>query len=552
MLTDLFSLATYKSHEIPLRDESSMESRKKHEKKAHGKGKVKEKDPDKAFKKFSCRSRPKHSECDGVWDACRGQTPGRPEWTVKWAPCRLDDATRFMKDTHGCTPDSRSVEVGTRHSQKKHRNLEKFVYGPTLPQKWRKAKAAREKDNTGLQAGARAQNQDHPLQPPTTGHQVPPMARDMFDPQLMAQQQHLNPQGKAKIESWMDGHRGANPGMASGPRPPPMMVPPPRAAPPGQQPGRSHHRKPSRQPAPGEYPQPSAKMPPAPAPAPADERRHKRRHHKQGSELGPGAVQDFPPRPTMPAGPPMTLGFSSPGPVQEMPMTRAMASAPAPVMPSPQIAPDGQQHRRRHHKSRGKPEAGEAMDPRATYPPPGSMPAGIASPMGMTGPPGMPTPPLSVRESMSDMAKDAMPVPLDPRLRRPGGPSAATPYMPRPIDHPMPHARRATHDIPGQVTSLLPAPPPLAPGAPGPQLFPMERPPPPRAGAMTPLHRHPPFPLDITSPPPLRPTQQQKQPTPVSMPAFPGTRPGSVVSSAASVTPPPPVPTPPLHAAVLD
>lgn len=577
MLTGLYWLATYESHEIPLRVESSMQSHKKHEKKAHGKGKVKEKDPDKAVKKFSCRSRPKHGECDGIWDYHRHGLIRGPKWTVEWAPCRLDDATRFMNEKHGhaFNPSSRSddnVEVGIRYSQKKHRNLEKFVYGPTLPQKWRKrAKAAREKDNTGRQAAARAQNQNYQVQQPTIGIQAPPMGRKMFDPQLMAQQQYLDPQ--AKIQSWMDGHRGANTGMAYGPPPPPPMMPPPQAAPAGQQQGRSHHCEPSRQPAPGEYPPPSANMPPAPAPA--DGQRHRRRHHKSGSELGPGPVQDFPLRPTMPAGPPMPPSFSGPAP--GMPMTRAMD--PAPMMHSPQIAPDGQQHRRRHHKSRGEPGPGEDMEPRATYPPPGSMSAGMASPIVMTVPPGMPppqgqpcgrqhhrrergpegghshdgqlpTPPLTIRECMSILEEEAVPVPPDPRLRGPRGPAAATPYMPRPIDQPMPPAGRAAHDTP--VTTLLPAPPISAPGAPGPRLFPMKGPPPPQAGGMAPPPRPPSFPRDNTSPRPLRPTKQQQQPPPVSMPAFPGTRPGSVVSSAASVRPPPAAPTPPLHPAVLD
>lgn len=562
------------------------------------------------------------------------------KWEVQWVPCREEDAIAYMERKHGhryrdppSSDDEKSKHHKT-HSKKDHKTHGASYTSGASRERPAAARAPRAGQDMPAPTTIRPQRQGHQMQPAATAKEVTHMVREMFDPQP-----HLDPERRANIQSWVNGHAGPNPGMASGQSvrppqsirppqsmagphhmspnpgpPPPMMIPPTQAAPGGQQPGRSHHGRSSRQPAPGEYRQPSANMPPAPAPAPADERRHKRRHHKSGSELGPGPVQDFPLRPPMPQ------GFPGPGPgpapAPEMPMSRAMAQGP--MTSPPQIAPDGQRHRRRHHKQRGEPEPGEDMEPRAAYPPPGSMPGGLASPMGMTEPPGMPspqgqpygqqqhhrrervpeggyshdgqlpTPPLSIRESMSLTDEQGMPVPPDSGLRWERDPSAAKPYMPRHPDRPIPLASLATRDIPVTVTTLLPAPPfpgPGAPGLPRPQLFPMDMPPPSGAGGMAPPPPPPSFPRDIASPPPMRPTQQQRsvagtpgpqslavrsrpgalsravpppdqrakqQPTPVSMPAFPGTHPGSRVSSAASVRPPPPAPTPPLHPAVLD
>lgn len=285
--------------------------------------------------------------------------------------------------------------------------------------------------------------------------------------------------------------------------------------------------------------------------APDEQHRHGRRNRHKSSrepEPGPGPVQDsyrgsiMPPAPLMPAGMISPIGMTVP-----------------PEMASPRAPPDGQHHQTHRHRHRRGPN-GHSSQEQLPLPP-------AANP-----------PPQSMRECMSIMAEEAIPMhPAQNIAAAQGMPMAPqAPGTSVSPGFPAPPTRNIASGPAAQVASGAPGPgemrppalampqagsmvvamgwscriPPPPPPVPRTQLLPMGGPHargPPWAQAMAmrmapgELPRPPKMPLDL-----------RMQPPPTSMPSSPGTGPGSPVSSGSSVCPPPPAPMPPLYLGALD
>lgn len=570
--------------------------------KKHRKGATKDKDKDNTYEKLSCDRRPKHSACDGKWFRFPKRGPeGDVEWVVEWAACREKDAVRFMKEKHGYIFNPKSgnendLKPEKRYSQKKHPGLHGFFFSAPRP-----SHKPRE------QAGGRQRNERRQRPPPAPAET--PAERDergarnleMFQ-RASRDQEAAKQQNYQRVDAWMAEQEGPATAMPSNqsPAPPPgmasipgmappqrtytsgtgnmapaPMMPSPQDARPGEKHQKRRHQKSSNKNGPEQEPQPSTAVPPPGTPHGGEHRPHRPRHPKakpEQEQQPSTAIQ--PPRimltgmasprgmvvpPQVPStqGPtiaqhqrhlPVRTSHSSHGPG---PQTSAiMPQPPEAPAPAPAVGPDtfayplqaptgGQRSNRRHQKSSRKPEAelkGPPQPPSVIIPPPGSMPT-----------------------TMANLAGGAMSVP------RPGGPqgysdvhtagpSNKSPPPPS-MDTTMPR-RPAAEEM-----SLLPAaqPDPGMPALPRTHLFPTAPPqaevivvtadgaPGPQATRARSSRRGAPPKADMAMQP-----RPRMEPTPMSMPRFPGAGPGTPVPFDTSVSPPPSAPTPPVPDGALD
>lgn len=577
--------------------------------KKHRKGATKKKDEDNTYKKFSCEHKSKHPECDGTWIQFPKRDPqGAVKWTVKWAPCQENNAVEFMKEKHGYIFNRHSRHENDskpekKHSRKKHPALHDFFYSASRPSpRHIPAKVASGKHNTQAQAAGHPRNERREMPPPTLAETR--AERDAHGAMILemlqreSRDQEVEKQrNDQRVDAWMAEQEGLvtampsnqstvpPPGMAlnrgmvppqrtytagTGNMCPAPMIPSPQDARPGEKHQKRRHQKSSNKNGPEQEPQPSTAVSPPATPDGGEHRPHRSRHPKakpEQEQQPSTAIQ--PPRmmltgmasprgmvvpPQVPSTQGPTIGQHQrhlpvrtshyshgppPPPPAEAPAPM-LAVAPAPVAYPPQTPPDGQRPHRRHQKSSQKPEAGlgEARQPPAVMiPPPGSMPT-----------------------TMANLAGGAMSVP------RPGGPQGYSDVhtagpsnkspLPPPMDTTMP-GRPAAEEM-----SLLPAaqPGPGVPTLPRTHLFPTTAPP--QAGVIVVTADGAPGPQATRArssrrgaPPKADMAMQPRprmEPTPMSMPRFPGAGPGTPVPFDPSLSPPPSAPTPPVPDGALD
>lgn len=505
-------------------------------------------------------------------------------------PCREDEAIKYMMDKYGCTDprllgEDNNAESHHHHKShhkshdKGHSKKHRTPSGPRSSHQHKPGQVAGGQQSRPAQAPAYQKYQHQIGQPATTspadGAVLQGLLRRQSTPDLEGNAQN--------VRTWMAGHGAPETGMPTnqsavfpdgaasnlgvalnqGMVSPPVMRPP--QGPYGEQRQRRHHRRPES----GWGPQPFAAMPPpeesAPAlnvppdpitsshhAAPDGQQRHRRRHHHRTSrepELGPEPVQDSYPGSTMPPVPLMPAGMAPP-----------VGMTVPPEMASPQAPPDGQHHQTHRHRHRRGPNGHSSQEQFAL-------------------PPAANPPPQSMCEGMSVMAEEAIPMHPAQNIAAARGMSMApqAPGTSVSLGFPVPPTQNIALRPAAQVASGAPGPgemwpptvampqaggmvaamggshrppPPPPPPAPRTQLLPMGgpqaggAPPGPQAMAM----RMAPGEL---SRPPTMPLDPRMQPPPTSMPSFPGTGPGSPVSSGSSVSPPPPAPMPPMYLGAL-
>lgn len=514
-------------------------------------------------RKFSCKQKPKHHECNGVWTIF--EDPSRKcgyEWRVRWAPCREEEAIQFMEKEHGhiFNPRPRNKSKPrpvTVYSRKKHPKMHKFFFysDPMPSQNHEPAKVASGKHHTRAPAADRHQNrnQHQQAQPDRVSDEHAAMLLHMLQQDSGAQ-----PVTDPRVEAWVAKHPAPDMVMPpdqrrvphEGMTPNPGMTFDQNMAPPQGMAGAQHMA--------------SAPVMPLPQEAIPDGQQHGCRRRKSRREPEPGSGQDPQPRPMMPPGPSMPAGMVSP---------TGMAGPPG--MP-PAQGPHG--GRRRGHSRGPSGQSNFEQTPMSPVdmPPPRTFSECMAimeeeamaarledcQVNGDVLPAGAPPMPPPMNPMMPAYPSRNMPMRQGPQQAPGMPPTPPTPgtSMP-PLTMPVTSAQNMALRPAGQAVLGMSGPPdmqlPMGPSGPPPQNMTLRQPrPQPRnpgilsrapgaagtPGAQAMAMGPPPGALSTT---PGMPRDARMKPPPMSMPPFPGTGPGTPASLDLAMAPPPPVPTPP-------